>query len=137
MRYLAALFAPLLFAGTASAANLTCTVPPAAVARAVEMCEALRVSIPVNAANWSNDVCASEFLRRGLRDFDAKFTAAAARQIVKNNVSDTLATFDAAYPVAAVAAVCGDGTVDTEFGEVCDDGNRVSGDGCDENCEVE
>ncbi len=29
---------------------------------------------------------------------------------------------------------CGDGLV---LGEACDDGNRLSGDGCDENCEVE
>jgi cysteine-rich repeat protein len=32
---------------------------------------------------------------------------------------------------------CGDGTVEPAFGEECDDGNRVSGDGCDANCRVE
>ena len=30
--------------------------------------------------------------------------------------------------------VCGDGIVDSEFGEVCDDGNTQSGDGCSADC---
>lgn len=32
---------------------------------------------------------------------------------------------------------CGNGKVETEFGEVCDDGNDISGDGCSTNCRVE
>jgi cysteine-rich repeat protein len=39
---------------------------------------------------------------------------------------------DAGPPVDAWMASCGNGTVDP--GEVCDDGNLVSGDGCDMNC---
>jgi cysteine-rich repeat protein len=31
-------------------------------------------------------------------------------------------------------SVCGDSTIDAWNGEICDDGNTVSGDGCDENC---
>lgn len=34
----------------------------------------------------------------------------------------------------ACTSECGDGLV---LGEACDDGNRINGDGCDENCEVE
>jgi cysteine-rich repeat protein len=30
--------------------------------------------------------------------------------------------------------LCGNGILDTAVGEVCDDGNRVDGDGCDSNC---
>ncbi|WP_129345695.1 thrombospondin type 3 repeat-containing protein [Sorangium cellulosum] len=41
-------------------------------------------------------------------------------------------TFILAY--ASVAAVCGDGVV--EAGEACDDGNGVSGDGCNADCTV-
>jgi cysteine-rich repeat protein len=33
------------------------------------------------------------------------------------------------------ASVCGDGYVDTSLGEECDDGNTVSGDGCEMNCQ--
>eukprot|EP00435_Cladocopium_sp_Y103_P068641 s1255_g31.t3 len=33
--------------------------------------------------------------------------------------------------------ICGDGLVLLTFGEACDDGNRVPGDGCDENCAIE
>lgn len=32
------------------------------------------------------------------------------------------------------AATCGDGNVDTAYGEQCDDGNTVDCDGCDSNC---
>ncbi len=32
---------------------------------------------------------------------------------------------------------CGDGNVDFELGETCDDGNRESGDGCSNHCERE
>ncbi|MDI7267560.1 MAG: DUF4215 domain-containing protein [Myxococcota bacterium] len=32
---------------------------------------------------------------------------------------------------------CGDGAVEREFGEECDDNNRDSGDGCDANCRLE
>ena len=31
-------------------------------------------------------------------------------------------------------SVCGDGVVDPDVGEVCDDGNTVSGDGCSADC---
>lgn len=33
--------------------------------------------------------------------------------------------------------ICGDGVIDTDFGEGCDDGNAVSGDGCSSTCSVE
>ncbi|MCC7384153.1 MAG: hypothetical protein IT384_20080 [Deltaproteobacteria bacterium] len=32
---------------------------------------------------------------------------------------------------------CGDGTTQSAFGETCDDGNRISGDGCSSSCTVE
>jgi cysteine-rich repeat protein len=35
------------------------------------------------------------------------------------------------------AGVCGDGVLQTECGEQCDDGNRIDGDGCDSNCRIE
>jgi len=33
--------------------------------------------------------------------------------------------------------VCGDRVTDTAYGETCDDGNSVNGDGCDSNCQSE
>ena len=32
---------------------------------------------------------------------------------------------------------CGDGIIDYNLGETCDDGNRTLGDGCDLNCQDE
>src|SRR5262245_22311512 len=37
-------------------------------------------------------------------------------------------------PVVGVLSRCGDGIIDTGGGEKCDDGNTVSGDGCDSSC---
>jgi len=36
--------------------------------------------------------------------------------------------------VCAVIVDCGNGEVDVDLGEVCDDGNQVSGDGCSADC---
>lgn len=35
------------------------------------------------------------------------------------------------------APYCGDGNLQTEYGEECDDGNNISGDGCSASCETE
>ncbi len=35
------------------------------------------------------------------------------------------------------APYCGDGILQTEYGETCDDGNNTSKDGCDSNCQTE
>ena len=45
--------------------------------------------------------------------------------------------FDTDWPQPYTQARCGDGTLDIEFGEECDDGNNVNGDGCSRNCEIE
>jgi cysteine-rich repeat protein len=37
---------------------------------------------------------------------------------------------------AACQPMCGNGKIEVENGEICDDGNLVSGDGCDANCKV-
>lgn len=34
-------------------------------------------------------------------------------------------------------ARCGDGVIDLDVGEECDDGNQQNGDGCDQNCQLE
>jgi cysteine-rich repeat protein len=38
------------------------------------------------------------------------------------------------FDLPDVPAICGDGLVDEQLGEQCDDGNDISGDGCDRNC---
>ena len=44
---------------------------------------------------------------------------------------------DSTGKTQACTSACGDGNVDTNLGEECDDGNHVSGDGCSINCKVE
>jgi cysteine-rich repeat protein len=45
------------------------------------------------------------------------------------------ARIDLNVQLSVLPAVCGNGVVET--GEACDDGNRISGDGCSSNCQVE
>jgi cysteine-rich repeat protein len=40
-------------------------------------------------------------------------------------------------PGCRVVPRCGDGHVDGRFGETCDDGNTISGDGCSTTCQKE
>ena len=134
-RYLAMFL--FLVAGFASAADLTVTVPASAVPKAVEMCELLRQEIRVRAGEWSNDLCATLFLRVGLRVYVDRFGRQGAQQTIDDAVQAEIDTYDTNWPVPYTAAYCGDGVTDIEFGEECDDGNTVPGDGCDEGCRNE
>jgi len=40
-------------------------------------------------------------------------------------------------PTCLSCPVCGDGVVETEYGEECDDGNNTSSDGCSTSCTLE
>jgi cysteine-rich repeat protein len=42
-----------------------------------------------------------------------------------------------AVKVTPDATICGDGFADVEYGEECDDGNLIDGDGCDKTCAIE
>jgi len=44
---------------------------------------------------------------------------------------------DGADPDCASGAFCGDGVLDTDAGEQCDDGNNENGDGCSLECQIE
>lgn len=93
----------------------------------------LRSDMQVRVTDWNNDECATEFLRRGLRDFEASTTQAASIATVKDDVSNALTAFDTDYPIQATLAFCGDSIVDTEFGEQCDPPDGVT---CDDSCET-
>lgn len=126
----------LLLPGLASAADLTCTVPAASVTRAVELCDELRLELKIRTAEWDNDVCATQFLRVGLRSGERRSTEKASRRTVRDDLDIAISAFDTDWP-RLIGASCGDGTLDTEFGETCDDGNREIGDGCDDSCQIE
>jgi cysteine-rich repeat protein len=42
-----------------------------------------------------------------------------------------------AVKITPDATICGDGFADVDYGEECDDGNLIDGDGCDSKCSVE
>lgn len=62
-------------------------------------------------------------------------------EITNNLCDDGIACTVADECVAGVCVgnpiTCGDGIVETECGEQCDDGNQVNGDGCDAHCRLE
>lgn len=137
MRYIYAFSLALLLAAPAGAVDLVCAVPAAAVPRAVEICETLRLQKRIRAADWSNDVCATELLRIGLVTTERKIATDTARRTTRTIVNDAVVAYQANHPTALTAAECGDGTTDAEYGETCDDGNRTNGDGCSDVCQTE
>ena len=137
MRYFVATMVLILLAPiTTLAADLTCTVPAANLTRAVELCEELRLRMRVRTADWTNDVCATEFLRIGLLEGERRSTRVSFNANLRQALSDAENLFTSTWAVT-VPATCGDSTVDTEFGETCDDGNTDPLDGCDDACIIE
>ena len=88
-------------------------------------------------ANWTNDLCATELARRGLRDFHLAYQRSVLQDQLATDFSAVRDTYNTDFPAPYVVSYCGDGTTDTEFGEECDDGNTVNGDGCSEFCALE
>jgi len=126
-----------LISSLASAANLTVVVPGSAVPNAVEMCEVLRHEVQVRSSEWSNDLCATLFTRIGLRVYVGRAERQGQQQMIDAAVQAEIDLFDTNWPQPFTKAVCGDGVLDAEFGEECDDGNTDSGDGCDNFCRIE
>ena len=128
----------LMFAGSAMAADIVLTIPDPSAPRVVVLCEELRqqLRISTDSALWNNELCATEVFRIGMREVDKRTETAAARATVNTQVNDSLDSWDANYP-RTPASQCGDSVIDTEYSETCDDGNTVSGDGCDESCQTE
>lgn len=122
------LLAPL----SAWSADLTCTVPTAAVSRAQELCELLRLANNQPISDWSNDACATEFLRMGLRGYEATVRDEQRRDEARAAWLADMVTFDANHPQVS-APHCGNSVVDTEFGEECDDGG-VQTATCEDDC---
>ena len=128
----------LMFAGSAMAADIILTIPNASSARVVELCEELRqqLRISTDSALWSNELCATEVFRIGMREVDKRTETKAAKATVSQQVNTSLDSWDANYP-RTPPSVCGDTVVDTEYGETCDDGNLIALDGCDSSCIIE
>jgi len=126
----------VLVAAPALAADLVCTLPTESVTRGVELCEEARLALRVRTADWNNNACASYFLRLGLIEAEKISTRRSFTNSVNTAVRDAVASLTTTWP-APTAATCGDTIIDTEFGETCDDGNRINGDGCDSSCIIE
>lgn len=116
-------------------AQVTIVVPGNVVTKAQQLCEQLRKDL--RARSMTNPECAQEFFRRGLRDFAARKIRDDARSQAQDTARAELDQFDQAFPVQLDIAMCGDGVVDTEFGEQCDDANQDNGDGCSGSCQNE
>ncbi len=126
----------MLLASSAGAVDLVCSVPDANVPRSVELCEELRLALRVRTTDWTNDVCATEFLRMGLIEGERRSTRKAFNATVNSAIGSAVRDFAATW-TRPTAAVCGDGITDAEFGEECDDGNRIDNDGCSASCSIE
>ena len=127
----------LLLALPAQAADITITVPDAAVAELQTLCEEIRLRYRVRTSDWTNALCAQTLVRIGATDVRRRVTRRSFNQSVNSAVATDVESFHTDFPFGFTPAVCGDGTLDGEFGETCDDGNNIDGDGCSASCEVE
>jgi len=111
-------------------AQLTINVPTEAVPHLLEACDSL-VEQQQAKGDTTNEECALTLIRMGLRQLVLKETQKTANEAVKTKRAEVAGDF----PNPLRPAVCGDDEVDG--GEECDDGNTVSGDGCDAGCQIE
>ena len=126
----------VMFASTSSAVDLVCSVPTSNVTTASELCESLRLELRVRASEWNNNVCATEYLRRGLVQGVGRRARRTFTATVRTAVGEAVRDFGSTWGVP-LQALCGDGVLDQEFDEECDDGNKENGDGCDSSCLIE
>ena len=130
-----------LIAAPVFAANLTVTVPAAAVVEATQQCERQRVLLRVAASDWDNDICATFMVRLGIRTSLLQEVKAEGKVTVETAVNDasvagqsTMNDYDEDFPLPATPCSCGDSIVGgcTEFGEDCDDGGESAT--CNQDC---
>lgn len=134
MRHLLAAALLLLATSAGAEVEATCTIPDVAMPKATTICEMIRLELRIAAADWGRDECATEFMRRGMREFSRSRAVAAARQTVNNAEQNDVNGFEGLFGEMFVRAFCGDGVLQEEFGEACDDGNGDDGDGCETDC---
>ncbi len=106
-------------------------------ARDRAVCADLRRAVNVRVADWSDQHCKDELIRRGLRNLDGRKARETSIATIAGDVTTSLGNYDTAHSRQFTEATCGDGTIDSvdpDLGEQCDDGNTTPGDGCDEDC---
>ena len=130
----------LLFAVPAGAVEIVqCRMPTPGHPRFLELCEVMRVEErqpTTGPTAWTESKCASEFLRRGKKDFAVDRAEWGARRTVNRAKQNEANAIDAGHGKAFARTFCGDGIEQAEFGGACDDGNEVDGDGCEGDCTV-
>jgi cysteine-rich repeat protein len=124
-----------MFALQAHAVVVSVTVPDDNIARTRELCEELRIQLRVRSAEWSDSKCVSELTRLGALALEHKVRKHDAETAIAGTVTQHVNTYTSTWPPPD-KATCPDGTVDTEapFFEVCDDGNMIDDDACNNSC---
>ena len=77
----------------------------------------------------------SSTCQAGPRCGDGKVNGPAGAEQCDDGVND--GTYNNCAPGCKLGPRCGDGVLASDFGEECDDGNNVGGDGCSPNCRLE
>ena len=123
-------------ANAADPVVVDCTVPGDIVANIMDLCEDTRIERRVPSSDWTTEDCASDFLQRGARQKYRNKMRSAADITADSSVHAAMEVFDLHFPSPSIvkASRCGDGILDAEFGEECDDGNNANGDGCSSEC---
>lgn len=119
----------------AGAAEVTVTIPDAAVADLVQACQRMavmeRMKVPTNAE------CGARLIRMGANELVKDIIVRQSRVDARDALNAKRIELAADFPDPLTPANCGDGETDVHLGETCDDGNRIPLDGCDEACRIE
>lgn len=137
MKYLIAIIA-LLVASAASAETVArCVIPTAAESAFSVMCEEFRTAHRIAEDDWNIGKCASEFMRRYARQYRQALAKQAAEATRDATIRTLVQALDDQISENFTRTTCGDGVLQMEYDEFCDDGNKVAGDGCDLDCLIE
>ncbi len=104
-------------------------VPVRYGARLVALCEDIRVQN--RRRTFPNPVCARFLIFTGAMQLLQEMKQTEGNNAARAIVASALSDFNNDFPLDLPPRVnCGDGILDTEFGEACDDGNEIENDGC-------
>jgi len=119
----------LLMATSASAIDVTITIPAAVTTDFVDACK--RISRQYGTKQFTNGVAAgtlsredcllkmlSEYMVPEIRDVESRVQ----RNVGRSAVSSVVTTFESGFAWSPPLAVCGDSEIDANVGESCDNG---------------
>jgi len=101
------------------------------------LCNTFQANFRIADSDWSLDKCSTEFMERGAVVYAASVARSGAVLLKDSTVRSVIDDWNSKQVKTWTRTACGDGVVQSEYGETCDDGGLRPGDGCDADCQSE